>query len=120
MKDVNKLILIGRLGADPTMRETKSGNKVVNFSLATQRKFKRQGDDSSELETETQWHRVVSWGKQAESCAQYLKKGSTVFVEGLLKSRKYTSNEGVEKTIYEVHADEVNFLSYPQEQKAAT
>ncbi len=104
MKDVNKLILVGRLGAEPVQRETKSGKRVVQFPLATARM-------NSQKEQETQWHRVVVWGKQAEMCQQYLDKGQTVYVEGILKSRKYTTQGGEERTAYEVHADEVNFLS---------
>jgi single-strand DNA-binding protein len=113
MKDVNKIILMGRLGADPVQRETKNGLSVVNFPLATARKV-REGSKSEEgeevLSEETQWHRVVAWGKQGEACAQYLKKGQPVFVEGMLRSRKYEGTDGASRLSFEVHAENVSFL----------
>ncbi len=109
MKDVNKIILMGRLGADPIRRETKAGNPVVHFPIATSKKIKgtEEGEASKE---ETQWHRVVVWGKQGEDCAAFLKKGQGVFVEGSLKSRKYEAKDGTEKYSFEVVADSVSFL----------
>ena len=104
MKDVNKLILVGRLCSGPVQRETKGGTWVVHFPLATSRV-------NSQKEQETQWHKVVVWGKQAEVCQQYLEKGQMVYVEGFLKSRKYIDKEGQEKTSVEVHAEEVKFLA---------
>jgi single-strand DNA-binding protein len=141
MQDVNKIILIGRLGNDPTRRETKNGTAVVHFSLATSKEvshlssnYSAANTENTSLETldssltssdaslqnsaqtsgrhqETQWHRIVSWGKQAEACAQYLRKGQAVFVEGMVKSRKYEDKEGESKTSFEVHADHVVFLT---------
>ena len=104
MKDVNKMILVGRLGAEPVQRETKSGKSLVQFPVATSRV-------NSQKEQETQWHRIVVWGKQAENCRQYLEKGQAVYIEGSLKTRKFMGKDGVEKTLHEIHADEVNFLS---------
>jgi single-strand DNA-binding protein len=121
MRDLNKIILIGRLGNDPVQRETRSGIPVANFSIATSRKRKQdagsadgqmglgsRGDDRPA--EETVWHRVVVWGKSAETCARYLKKGQSVFVEGSIRTRKYVDKEGVSRFASEVHADEVGFL----------
>src|SRR4051812_40621420 len=105
MKDVNKVILIGRLGNEPIQRETKNGLAVVHFSLATSRKVAEQ------QESETQWHKVVVWGKQAEACKQYLHRGQAFFVEGMVRTRKYTGKEGDSRLSFEVHADNVSFLS---------
>jgi single-strand DNA-binding protein len=119
MRDVNKIILIGRLGADPIQRTTKNGNPVVNFSVATSRKFKAAAGmeesegDGRKWEEETQWHQVVVWGKQGEYCAEYLRKGHGVYLEGSLRSRQYEAKDGSQRTVFEVHADDVRFLSRP-------
>ncbi len=104
MKDINKIILVGRLGNDPVKYSTKTGLAVAHFTVATAQWSK------SKEEEETQWHRIVAWGKQGENCVQYLKKGQSVFVEGVLKSRKFEGKDGVERTSFEVHADQVSFL----------
>ena len=104
MKDVNKVILLGRLGADPVQRETKNGLAVASFDVATSRRGKEEG------EKQTQWHKVVVWGKQAEACATHLKKGHSVFVEGTMKTRKYDGKDGNSRTAFEVHADDVSFI----------
>jgi single-strand DNA-binding protein len=109
MKDVNKIILIGRLGADPVQRETKSGVPVVHFPIATSRRVREEGEAEG-FNEETEWHRVVAWGKQAETCAQYLKKGEAVFIEGMMRSRKYDGKDGHSRIAFEVHADNVSFL----------
>lgn len=113
MRDVNKLILLGRLGADPVRRETKKGVPVVNFPVATSRRVRVEGVDSSEVtyEEETQWHQVVAWGRNGENCAQYLGKGDPVFIEGEVRTRKYDDKEGNPRLAFEVHVDEVIFLS---------
>ena len=118
MKDVNKIILIGRLGADPVLRETKTGAVVVHFPVATARRVKPTEPVTDETETkkdeprleETQWHRIVAWGRQGEVCAQYLKKGQKVYVEGSVLSRKYEAKDGSEKMSFEVVAETVSFL----------
>ncbi len=112
MKDVNKIILIGRLGADPVLRETKTGAVVVHFPVATSRWVKptEPSEDEIPKTEETQWHRIVAWGRQGEACAQYLKKGQKVYVEGSLLSRKYEAKDGTEKMSFEVIADTVSFL----------
>lgn len=111
MMDVNKVILVGRLGAEPIRRETKKGLPVAQFSLATSRRVRVEGDaEGQPTGEETVWHRVVTWGRQAETCAQYLHKGQAVYVEGSVRSRKYDAKDGTQRTAFEVHADVVNFL----------
>jgi len=113
MKDVNRVFLLGRLGADPIQRETKNGFPVVHFSLATSKRFKDENAKEGEvgLKEETQWHRVVVWGRQGEVCARYLKKGNAVCVEGSLKYHSYQGKDLVERTAFEVHAENVSFLN---------
>lgn len=122
MIDINKVILVGRLGRDPVLRETHRGYPVAHFSLATQSMRKpRQENDSETPATDpansrfTEWHQIVAWGKQAENSVQYLKKGSAVYLEGTLKSRRYTARDGKEQTSFEVHADQISYLSAPGE-----
>jgi single-strand DNA-binding protein len=83
---VNKVILIGHLGADPTMRYTQSGTPVAQFNLAT---TERYNDRNGERQERTEWHRVVVWSKLAEICNQYLKKGKQVYIEGRLQTRQW-------------------------------
>jgi single-strand DNA-binding protein len=104
------VILVGRLGADPVQRETKTGNTVVHFPLATSRRIKGESDEAETSVEETQWHRIVAWGKQGETCAQFLKKGEPVFVEGTLRSHKYEGKDGQSRMSFEVHAESVSFL----------
>lgn len=116
MLNVNKVTLIGRLGKDPIQRSTKKGIAVAHLSLATSRW--RKGENASEdganpvapIE-ETEWHRVVAWGKNAETCAQYLKKGQSVYVEGSIRSHIYNGKDGVSRQSFEIHADQVSFLN---------
>lgn len=110
MSDLNKMIIIGRLGTDPVQRETKSGTAVVHFPVATTRRM-RNGNGEGDFTEETQWHRIVAWGRQAETCAKYLKKGDSVFVEGSVRSQKYQGKDGAQRIAFEVHADRVNFLN---------
>ncbi len=119
MKDINKVILVGRLGADPVRRETKNGNPVVSFSLATSRRLNAEGAQAGEdglarpLEI-TQWHRIVAWGKQGETCSRFLHKGDSVYIEGSLRSHKYEGKEGITRLAFEVVAEEVSFLGSPR------
>lgn len=101
---LNKVILIGRLGRDPEMRYTPSGQPVTNFSLATDESY--TGKDGNKVE-KTEWHRIVVWGKQAEFCGNYLAKGRLVYVEGKLETRKWTDKDGAEKYTTEIKADRV-------------
>lgn len=112
MRDLNKVILIGRLGMDPIQRETRSGAQVTNFPVATSRRLRVETSSDAapgELE-ETIWHRVVVWNKQAEHCAQYLKKGSPVYVEGSIRTRRYQDKDGAQRMAFEIHADNIGFL----------
>ncbi|MFN7685366.1 MAG: single-stranded DNA-binding protein [Oligoflexia bacterium] len=112
MRDLNKVFLIGRLGGDPVKSETKSGRVVASFSMATSRRVRPEGADGTEEPIQkTVWHRVVSWGKEAENTALYLRKGALVLVEGTLKSHDYVNAEGQQKQRMEVHADHVTFLT---------
>jgi single-strand DNA-binding protein len=98
---VNKVILIGNLGKDPEVRAMGSGDKVVSFSLATSETWRDKS--SGERKEKTEWHRVVIFNEQLGKVAeQYLKKGSTVYVEGSLQTRKWTDNAGVEKFSTEI------------------
>lgn len=114
MKDINKVILIGRLGADPVQRQTKEGLAVIHFSLATSRKLQTEGKAPESPTEETMWHKIVAWGKLGENCAQYLRKGASVYVEGSLRSQKYEGKDGVQRVAIEVHADDVSFLNSPR------
>jgi single-strand DNA-binding protein len=108
MKDMNKVFLMGRLGGDPELRETKTGGKMVTFSVATSRWVKDGGEPI------TQWHKIVAWGKQSELCAKYLKKGRSVLIEGSVKTNEWIDKDGVKRKTTEIHADDVTFLSGQQ------
>ncbi|HCF04622.1 MAG TPA: single-stranded DNA-binding protein [Desulfomicrobiaceae bacterium] len=101
---LNKVILIGRLGRDPELRYTPSGQAVANFSLATDESYTTK--DGQRVER-TEWHRIVVWGKQAEFCGNYLSKGRLVYVEGRLETRKWQDNQGQDRTTTEIRADRV-------------
>ena len=108
MASVNKVILIGNLGRDPEVRYTPGGSAVCNISLATTRNWKDK--NSGEKMEETEWHRVVFFDRLAEIAGEYLKKGRPVYVEGRLKTRKWTDKDGVEKYTTEVMADKMHLL----------
>ncbi|HUP58549.1 MAG TPA: single-stranded DNA-binding protein [Bdellovibrionota bacterium] len=112
MRDLNKVFLIGRLGKDPELRTTKNGTKVAHFPLATARWIgPAPGSEAvEEGREETNWHLIVVWGRQGEACAQYLKKGSAVHVEGSVRTRKYQNKKGEDRYSTEVFAESVNFL----------
>lgn len=104
---LNKVQVIGHLGADPEMRYTASGKAVTNFSVASSRKFK---GGNGELQEETEWFRVTTWDRLAETCSQYLTKGRLVYVEGRLQTRSYDDKDGIKRYSTEVVAQEVKFL----------
>ena len=108
MASVNKVILIGNLGRDPEVRYTPSGSAVCNVTLATTRNWKSK--ESGEKVEETEWHRVVFYDRLAEIAGEYLKKGRSIYVEGRLKTRKWTDKDGAEKYTTEVIAQEMNML----------
>ncbi len=108
MASVNKVILIGNLGRDPEVRYTPSGSAVCNVTVATSRSWKSK--ESGEKVEETEWHRVVFYDRLAEIAGEYLKKGRSIYVEGRLKTRKWTDKDGVDKYTTEVIAQEMNML----------
>jgi single-strand DNA-binding protein len=105
---LNKVMLIGNLGSDPDLRYTQGGSAVANFNLATNEKWT---DKSGQLQEKTEWHRIVVWGKQAENCGKYLKKGRQIFVEGRLQTRDWEDKDGKKRYTTEIKADNVQFLS---------
>src|SRR6187200_1438875 len=107
MASVNKVILVGNLGKDPEVRFTPSGRAVAKFPLATTDSWTDQENSRQER---TEWHNVVVWGKQAESCGQYLAKGRQVFIEGSIRTRQYDDKEGNKRYITEVIGQRVQFL----------
>lgn len=104
---VNKVILIGHLGSNPEVRYTPAGAAVANFNLATNESWtNKQG----QREERTEWHKLVVWGKLAELCGQYLKKGSQAYVEGRLQTRQWQDKDGQQRYTTEIQAQVVQFL----------
>ena len=112
MASVNKVIIVGNLGRDPEMRTFPSGDQVANVTIATTDKWKDQ--QTGEMKEATEWHRVVFNGRLAEIAGQYLRKGSQVYVEGSLRTRKWTDQSGVEKYSTEIRADQMQMLGSRQ------
>jgi single-strand DNA-binding protein len=108
----NNVRLIGRLGMNPEVKELNSGKKLAKFSIATQDTYK---DEDGKRVSDTQWHNLVVWGKQAEIAGKYLKKGSEVAVEGKLTSRSYTDKEGVKRYVTEIVISEFLMLGGKKE-----
>jgi single-strand DNA-binding protein len=104
---VNKVILVGHLGADPDMRYTPSGQGVCELRLATSESW---NDKNGQRQERTEWHRIVVWGKRAEVCSKYLAKGRQVFVEGRIQTRTYDDKDGNKRYITEIIANDVQFL----------
>ena len=113
MASLNKAILIGNLGRDPEVRYLPSGDAVVNLAIATTDKWKDK--TTGEPKESTEWHRVNFFGKLAEVCGQYLKKGSQVYVEGKIVTRKYTDKDGVEKYATEIRGESMVMLGGRQD-----
>jgi single-strand DNA-binding protein len=107
-RGVNKVILIGNLGSDPDVRYTASGAAVANISLATAESWRDK--ESGEQQERTEWHRVVFFGRLAEIVAEYLKKGSQIYVEGRLQTRKWQDKEGKDRYSTEIVASEMQML----------
>ena len=112
MASINKVIIVGNLGRDPEMRTFPSGDQVANVTIATTDKWKDK--QSGEMREATEWHRVVFNGRLAEIVGQYLRKGSQVYVEGSLRTRKWTDQAGVEKYSTEIRADQMQMLGSRQ------
>ena len=112
MASVNKVIIVGNLGRDPEMRTFPSGDQVANVTIATTDKWKDK--QTGEMKEATEWHRVVFNGRLAEIVGQYLRKGSQVYVEGSLRTSKWTDQNGVEKYSTEIRADQMQMLGSRQ------
>ena len=112
---VNKVMLIGRLGGDPEVKYTPDGLMITNFTLATDEQRK---DKSGERIQKTEWHRIVTFGKLAEICGNYLSKGRLVFVEGRIQTRAWEDKEGVKRYTTEIIAANMQMLEAKGQQKA--
>lgn len=106
-RGVNKVILIGNAGADPELRYTPGGSAVSNFSIATNESWT---NSSGERQERTEWHRIVVWGRLAEICNQYLRKGSKVYIEGKLQTSSWEGQDGVKRYTTEVVARDMQLL----------
>lgn len=116
MASVNKWIGVGNLGKDPEVRYTQSGDAIANFSIACSESWKDKA--TGEKKEQTEWVRCSCFGKLAEICGQWLKKGSQVYIEGALKTRKWTDKEGVERYTTDIRVDEMKMLgSKPEGQR---
>ena len=107
MASVNKVILVGNLGKDPEVRYMPSGDPIANITIATSSRYKNK---AGEMVEETEWHRVTFFGRLAEIASQYLKKGRPVYVEGRIKTNKYTDKNGVERYSTDIIANEMQLL----------
>ncbi len=107
MASVNRVILVGNLGADPDLRYAPSGEAVVTLRLATTDRFK---DKSGQMVTQTEWHSVVFHGREAEICGQYLKKGKEIYVEGRIQTRKWKDRGGVDQYKTEIKGTSMQML----------
>ncbi|WP_426107478.1 single-stranded DNA-binding protein [Massilia sp. TSP1-1-2] len=108
MASVNKVIIVGNLGRDPEIRYMPSGDAIANIAVATS--YKSKDKNTGEQKELTEWHRISFFGRLAEIVGQYLKKGSSVYVEGRLQTRKYTDKDGVEKYATEIIAETMQML----------
>lgn len=110
MSSLNKAMIIGRLGQDPEVRYTQSNTAVATLNIATNERFK---DRNGENQERTEWHRVVAWGRTAEICQQYLKKGSQVYIEGPIQTREWEDKEGQKRYTTEIKALTLTMLDSP-------
>lgn len=106
---LNKATIIGRVGRDPEVRYMPSGDAVAVFSVATSER--RKNKETGEVTEDTTWHRVSCWGKLGEIAGEYLKKGALVYIDGKMVHRKYTGQDGIERTSVEIRASEMKMLS---------
>lgn len=112
MASVNKVILVGNLGADPEIRYLPSGDAVTNIRLATTDRYKDK--QTGEFKEATEWHRIAFFGKLAEIAGQYLKKGASVYIEGRIRTRKWQDQSGQDKYSTEIVADQMQMLGARQ------
>lgn len=115
MASVNKTILIGAVGRDPEVRYSQSGKAIANLSIATSQK--RKDKQTGEYVEDTQWHRLKFFDKLAEIVGEYVKKGSTIYVEGQIKYGKFTNKDGMEISTVDIVCDEMTILSRAKDQK---
>jgi single-strand DNA-binding protein len=115
-RDLNKVMIIGRLGRDPEMRYTPSGRPVTTFTVATNRSW---NTTDGERHNETEWFNVVAWGNLAEICKQYLLKGQQVYIEGRLQTRRWVETDGTKRTSVEIVATEMMILGDRHESNQA-
>ena len=116
MIGVNKVTLLGNLGADPETKKTASGQNITLFNLATSNAWTNREGQRQE---HTEWHRIVVWGKLAETCAEYLSKGRKVYIEGRLQTRSWEDDKGQKRYTTEIVANQVLFLGGNQEKRTA-
>jgi single-strand DNA-binding protein len=107
MSNLNKVILIGRLGADPEVRYTTEGSSVASFRIATTETWKDKGGNKQER---TEWHSIVAWRRLGEIAGEYLKKGSLVYIEGRIRSREYDAKDGTKRKVFEIEATDMKLL----------
>ena len=115
MSNLNKVLLIGRLGADPELRYTADGVPVATFNVATSETYKDRGGVKQE---KTEWHRVVAWRKLGEIAGEYLKKGKLVYIEGKIQSREFEGKDGIKRKMFEIIASEMRMLGGAGESRA--
>lgn len=106
-KGINKAIILGRLGSDPEVRHTPGGSTVANFSVATSRSWKNKDGENVD---ETEWHRIVAWGRLAEICKEYLRKGSQIYLEGRIQTRDWEDQNGQKRYTTEIVMNEMQML----------
>ena len=111
MASVNKVIIVGNLGRDPEIRTMPSGEAIANIAVATS--YKSKDRNTGEQKEQTEWHRIAFFGRLAEIVGQYIKKGSSVYVEGRLQTRKYTDKDGVERYATDIIAEQMQMLGGP-------
>lgn len=116
MSGINKVILVGRLGADPEMKSVGQGTTVTRLNLATSEQW---NDKNGQKQERTEWHRVVAWGKLAEICGKHLSKGRQVYVEGRLQTRSWEDQQGQKRYTTEIVATTVQFLGSPGERASS-
>ena len=114
-RGVNRVTLIGNLGRDPELRSTAGGTSVATFSVATS---ERWNDKDGNQQERTEWHNVVAWGRQAEVCSQYLRKGSGVYIEGRLQTRSWEDKDGNKRKTTEVVALQLQMLGAPSGERS--
>jgi single-strand DNA-binding protein len=107
MAGVNKVILLGKLGADPEVQSLQSGMKVAKFNIATSEAYNNKEGVRVE---QTEWHKIELWDKLAEIAEKYLKKGNSVYIEGKIKSEKYTDKDGIERTVIKIRGTAINLI----------